>query len=240
VSLFATAVTEDVRLSVIVEGDGLNALSILGTFGGGYTISAPQLAAGPNMLLLYGSYNGSGHDWEVLSHKVYGDAKLIGDGSGLTYSDPAAARNSLGASSGVWPVSSGGTGRSTKPYTAMAKNADQMWAAGVDAKVTFQTLEVDNGITWASSTATMPRAGFISVTFSMIGDGAAWYIRVKKNATEFALTGQLNLGVGSWPAQFAVAANDTIEIWAQNPSGSDRYLYNDGGDGTRVTIVYLD
>jgi hypothetical protein len=132
-------------------------------------------------------------------------------------------RDNLGASSGIWPVTLGGTGVSSFPKVGAYKSADQNITGGAAAaKVTFDTEEYDTGSNFATSTFTCPRVGHVRITaaafFGSVAT-AATAVYLYKNGSQFKRLNQAPQSAAGGTilggsVTIAVASTDTLEIYA--------------------------
>ena len=137
----------------------------------------------------------------------------------------------------------------TRPMFEVGKNAGQAVASSTITKVTWETEAYDVGSNFASDKFTAPIAGkyFMSVYLTMqttvagAGVGLIWY----KNGSTFKYghhqSTEVNITFGLQTyTVFDLAANDYIEIYAFQGSGSSREIGqgDNVGSGTNANSNY--
>ena len=154
-----------------------------------------------------------------------------------------------GGTTGLTIDSTGRILTPARPMFEVGKNAGQSVASGTITKMTWQTEAYDVGGNFASDKFTAPIAGkyFMSVYLTMqttvagAGIGLIWY----KNGSTFKYahhqSTEINITFGMHNATvFDLAANDYIEIYAFQGSGSTREIGqgDNVGSGTNANSNY--
>lgn len=141
--------------------------------------------------------------------------------------DAAEARNALGASSGVWPKSLGGTGRTSKGYLRMVKANTQPLTGSTNNKITFSTKAASETLDWNaanSRTQPFPRAGMVLFSVAHCGDNAAYNILIRINGvTDYLIAQAVTCNAISLAMAISVNQNDYAEVWVQPSMSVNTY-----------------
>ena len=115
----------------------------------------------------------------------------------------------------------------TQPAFSVSKSGNQSLALATDTKITYSTVDFDQGSNYSPSIFTAPRDGVylfnLKTIFGGINTYGNWYLYIYKNGAQLDVIFRANLNevesVGIYTVtssyQIKLALNDTIEIYAQ-------------------------
>jgi hypothetical protein len=150
---------------------------------------------------------------------------------------------------GTLPIANGGTAVTEFPKVRATQVASPAQAIANNSftKVNWGTESEDTGADFASGTFTAPRTGHVIVTgsicWTLFSAGAAQsIIEVYKNGSSHLRMTNIPIAISTQPCfVFAsivnVTANDTVEIYVYQNSGSSQNL--EGAANTHLEIAYL-
>lgn len=150
----------------------------------------------------------------------------------------SAARDTLGASSGVWPKSVGGTGQTSKGYLRMLKDNTQALTGSINNKITFSTKAASETLDWNSTdsrTQSFPRAGMVLFSVAHCGDNATYNILIRINGvTDYLIAQAVTCNAISLAMALSVNAGDYAEVWVQPSAGVNAY------NVMEFSVAYID